>query len=173
MHSSPPLLNQTPKEEEKSFFFVSVLRSVSVERLGVSRMRDFFKCLLEILSLGLLGKNPAYGRHRISWQMLIEAPTQKKTYKDLVKRGWAAVHCTSEPWSTFLSIELHCTSFLCSALHWKVLKIYVVSMHSNSIPLTHWTSLYSKLLICSALQCIGLHCSPYSAQHCTALVNVF
>ena len=124
-------------------------------------------------------KNPAYGRHQISRPMLIEAPTQKKTYKDfssslgdLVKRGWAAVHSTAEPWSTFLSIELHCTSFLCSALHWKVLKIYVVSMHSNSIPLTHWTSLYSKLLICSALQCTGLHSSCYSAQHCTALGKV-
>ena len=72
-------------------------------------------------------KNPAHGRHRISRPMLIEAPTQKKTYKDfssslgdLVKRGWAAVHSTAEHWSTFLSIELHYTSFLCSALHKKV-----------------------------------------------------
>ena len=27
-------------------------------------------------------KNPAYGRHQISQPMLIEAPIQKKTYKD-------------------------------------------------------------------------------------------
>ena len=47
-----------------------------------------------------------------------------KTYKDfssssgdLVKQGWAAVHSTADTWSTFLAIELHCTSFLCCALH--------------------------------------------------------
>ena len=50
----------------------------------------------------------------------------EKTYKDfssslgdLIKQGWAAVHSTAEPWSTFLSIELHCISFLCSAHHRK------------------------------------------------------
>ena len=36
---------------------------------------------------------------------------------DLVKRGLAAVHSTAEHWSTFLSIDLHCTSFLCNSLH--------------------------------------------------------
>ena len=46
-------------------------------------------------------------------------------------------------------------------------------MHRNSIPWTHRTLLYSKLLICSALQCTWQHCSPYSAQHCTALGKVF
>ena len=34
---------------------------------------------------------------------------------DLVKRGWAAVHSTAEHWSIFESIELHCTSLICSA----------------------------------------------------------
>ena len=48
-------------------------------------------------------------------------------------------------------------------------------MHSNSIPWTvlNCIELYSKLLICSALQCTGLHSSPYSAQNCTALGKVF
>ena len=45
-------------------------------------------------------------------------------------------------------------------------------MHSNTIPWTYWTSLYSKLLIGSALQYTELHCSPYSAQHCSALGKV-
>ena len=36
---------------------------------------------------------------------------------DLVKRGGAAVHSTAEHWSIFESIELHCTSLICSALH--------------------------------------------------------
>ena len=36
---------------------------------------------------------------------------------DLVKRGWAAVHSTAEHWSIFESIELHCTSLICSSLH--------------------------------------------------------
>ena len=48
----------------------------------------------------------------------------EKTYKDfsstlgdLVKRRWAAVHSTAEQRSSFLVIELHCTSFLCSLFH--------------------------------------------------------
>ena len=82
------------------------------------------------------------------------------------------LNCCALKLHIFLSIELHCTTFLWSALHWKVLKIYIVLMQSNSIHLTDWTSLYSKFLICSALQFTGLHCSPYSAQHCTALDKV-
>ena len=46
-------------------------------------------------------------------------------------------------------------------------------MDSNSISWTALKSLYSKLLICSALQCTGLHSSPYSAQYCTVLGKVF
>ena len=42
-----PHLTKYPEEEEKSlyFFSVSVLLLASVERFGVSRMRDFFKLL--------------------------------------------------------------------------------------------------------------------------------
>ena len=58
---------------------------------------------------------------------------------DLFKRGWVAVHSTALHRSTFLSIELHCTFFLCSALVWKVYIIYVVSIHSNVI---HSTALH-------------------------------
>ena len=57
-------------------------------------------------------KNAAYGRHKISRPMLIEALIQKKINRDyssslgdLVKRRLAAVHFTAEPWSTFLSID--------------------------------------------------------------------
>jgi hypothetical protein len=64
--------------------------------------------------------------------MLIEAPIQKKTYNnvsssmgDLVRRGWAVMNSRAEHRSTFLSIEVHCTSFLCSALHFTVKKIYL------------------------------------------------
>ena len=32
----------------------------------------------------------------------------------------AAVHSTAEHWSTYLSIELHCTYFPCRALHCKI-----------------------------------------------------
>ena len=39
------------------------------------------------------------------------------SFGDLLKQGWAALHSTAEHLSTFLSIELYCTSFLCSALH--------------------------------------------------------
>ena len=39
------------------------------------------------------------------------------SFWDFVRQGWAPVHSTAEHWSIFLSIELHCTSFLCSALH--------------------------------------------------------
>ena len=62
--------------------------------------------------------NSAYGRHEISRLMLKEKYKDfNSSLRDLVKRGWAAVHSTAEHWSTFLSIELHCTSFLCSVLH--------------------------------------------------------
>ena len=42
--AAQPLLTKSPKEEEKSLyvFFVSVLPLASVERFGVSRMRDFW-----------------------------------------------------------------------------------------------------------------------------------
>ena len=113
--------------------------------------------------------------------MLIQAPIQKKTYTDfssssvdLVKRGgllWTLQQSTG-----LFFYPLKCNALFSYAVHFteKFYKyIYVVSMHNNSIPWIHWTLLYSKLLICSALQCTGLHCSPYSAQHCTALGKVF
>ena len=111
------------------FFSVSVLLLASVERFGVFRMRDFFgigatiRIGREMLCLPYAGfKNPAYGRHRISRPMLKEAPAQKKTYRDfssssgdLVKRGWAAVHSTAEPRSTFY--PLNYTALLSYAVH--------------------------------------------------------
>ena len=44
-------LTKSPKEEEKSFyaFPVSVLLLASVERFGVSRMRDFFYLFLVVI----------------------------------------------------------------------------------------------------------------------------
>ena len=67
-------------------------------------------------------KNPAYGRHQISRPMLIEAPIQKKTYKDfspssgdLVKRGWDAVHSTAENRPKFY--PLNYTALFPNALH--------------------------------------------------------
>ena len=92
----------------------------------------------------------------------------------LVKReAGAAVHSTAEDWSTFLCIELHFTSFPCSVLHFKVEKNIKFQCTPIQFPVLHWTSLYSKLLIGSALQCTGLYCSPYYALQCTALGKVF
>ena len=82
-------------------------------------------CYLDLIPLVIMKnvpKNPAYGRHRISQPMLKEAPIQTKTFKDfssslndLVKRGWAAVHSTSEPCSTFY--PLNYTALLSYAVH--------------------------------------------------------
>ena len=118
-------------------------------------------------------KNPAYGRHWISRPMLIETQIQKKTYKIfLLLRGmWlSGVGCSALYSKALVYIFIYWityTFFICSALHWKIWKICVVSMHSNSIPWTHWTSPYSKLRIGSALQCTWLLCSLYSPLHCT------
>ena len=121
-------------------------------------------------------KNSAYGRHQSFWPMQIDAPIQKETYKDIFlllgiwlgRGGGAAVHTTAEHWFTFLSIELHCTSFPCSAPFFFFFQCTAIEFSGQ-----HWTSLYIKLLICSALYCTGLHCSPYYALHCTALGKVF
>ena len=63
-----PRLTKSPKEEEKSMYFflssVSVLLLASVERFGVSRIRDFFN---DKTSLGLfrLGKNKLHELRRV------------------------------------------------------------------------------------------------------------
>ena len=94
--------------------------------LIVTRQKPILSIILINYFCSAFIKNPAYGRHQISQTILMEAPIQKNTQKkedfssfwgDLVKRGWAAVHSTAEHWSIFESIELHCTSLICSALH--------------------------------------------------------
>ena len=58
--------------------------------------------------------------------------------------GGGAVHFTAEHLSTLLSIELNCTYFPCSALHYKVKKnIYFYSFNAQQF---------------NSLDCIELHC---------------
>ena len=60
-------------------------------------------------------KNPAYGRHRISRPMLIEAPIQKEAYK-------ATVQCNA----------VQCSAEQCSAL-WPCMLLFVLVLLSASV----------------------------------------
>ena len=119
-------------------------------------------------------KNPAHGRHRISRPMLIEAPYREKKHA-IICFSWGIwwsgdwLLCTLQQSPGLHFYPLNFTALLSYAVHLtkKSQNIYVFSMPSNSIPWTHWTSLYGKLLICSALQCTGLQSSL--TLHSTAL----
>ena len=89
--------------------------------------------------------------------MRIDTPIQKETWEkksslvDLDRwGGGGAVHFTAENLSTLLSIELICTYFPCSALHYKVNKKKLKQK------IQYMYSFNAKQF--NSLDCIELHC---------------
>ena len=101
----------------------------------INFLRDSMYLLCQIFFCKQIVKNPAYGRHRISRPMRIDAPLQKEIYKKKNKKnllqgiwfggGGAAVNFTADHWSTFYPSNY--TSLLSHAVHLtaKLKQIYI------------------------------------------------
>ena len=96
-------------------------------KIGKMRVKIFIIQVLGHFPVRIkhIKKNPAYGRHRISRPMLIEAPIQKEAHKATVQQSAvqcsvvqnSAVHCTALYCTTLHYTAVHCTVLHCTALH--------------------------------------------------------
>ena len=132
----------------------------------------FFLCFFWCKNKGLK-KNPAYGRHRISQPMRIDAPIQKKKYitiffffRGFGLEGGGCCALYSRALVYIISIKLYCSSFPCCALHCKV-ETNIYSFNAQEFNSLDCIKLWCIANCWFALQCNELDCTAPSNMHYT------
>ena len=88
-------------------------------RIHKNRKQNGIKIIFYSVLCNSVIKNPAYGRHRISRSMVIEAPIQKEAYKATVQ--CSAVQCSAVQNSAVQCSGVQCSAVQCSAVQCTVL----------------------------------------------------